>query len=67
MSIGNLRVVMASEYEFEVIEEKYKTFAVNLQNRTCDCGACQICGICRHVMPRIAGGKRMLLITWTRN
>ncbi|XP_024047669.1 uncharacterized protein LOC102621741 isoform X2 [Citrus sinensis] len=50
-----VRVLMASEYEFEVMDEKYKTFVVNLQNRTCDCGAYQICGIpCKHVMPCIA-------------
>ncbi|KAH9735834.1 Ribosomal L12 domain-containing protein [Citrus sinensis] len=46
---------MASEYEFEVMDEKYKTFVVNLQNRTCDCGACHICGIpCKHVTRCIA-------------
>lgn len=50
-----VRVVMASEYEFEVMDEKYKTFVVNLQNRTCDCGACHICGIpCKHVTRCIA-------------
>lgn len=50
-----VRVFMASEYEFDVMDENNKTFIVNLQNKTCDCGGYQICGIlCKHVMPCIA-------------
>ncbi|KAK9177079.1 hypothetical protein WN944_029100 [Citrus x changshan-huyou] len=50
-----VRVLMASEYEFEVIDENNKTFIVNMQNKTCDCGVYQICGIpCKHIIPCIA-------------
>ncbi|XP_024957371.2 uncharacterized protein LOC107177619 [Citrus sinensis] len=50
-----VRVLMASEYEFEVMDENNKTFMVNMQNKTCDCGVYQICGIpCKHIIPCIA-------------
>ncbi|KAH9723843.1 SWIM-type domain-containing protein [Citrus sinensis] len=50
-----VRVLMASEYEFEVMDENNKIFIVNMQNKTCDCGVYQICGIpCKHIIPCIA-------------
>ncbi|ESR54253.1 hypothetical protein CICLE_v10023995mg [Citrus x clementina] len=49
-----VRVLMASEYEFEVMDENNKIFIVNMQNKTCDCGVYQICGIpCKHIIPCI--------------
>ena len=63
-----IRVLVASEYECEIINQNNKTFIVNLQHKTCDCGVYQICGIpCKHVMPCLTRRKMMLLIMWTKN
>lgn len=40
-----IRVVVASENEFEIMDKEYKVFVVNLQNKTYGFNAYQICGI----------------------
>ncbi|KAJ4702229.1 MuDR family transposase [Melia azedarach] len=53
-----MKVIEAGEYEFEVLDANYSTFVVNLQRKTCSCGAYQISGIpCKHVMPCIASKR----------
>ncbi|KAK9222452.1 hypothetical protein WN944_010888 [Citrus x changshan-huyou] len=49
------KVLEIDDYDFEVIDDvTYESFVVDLDKRTCGCGAYQISGIpCKHAMPCI--------------